>query len=578
MAQRVNYKGPEFAIQQSPGVQISTGFARNLDAMANSVARINDAVQDDLDRTAKAEGIQQGVVDGSNGDLNRGLLYKPTIRGQAYTASALDQYEKTTELKARTTIEGMYAQHRADPKRLQTQLEAWSNGAIQEMPENLRAPFALRFKILSQASIARANENYTALAKAKDEAAVIELDNRVRIDADRVAQGLFSGNTQLREASWAAMMQSRNEIEQAYSRTVTDATGAKVPVFDPAKKAKALLSFDQQVTESGMKGWFDAQPDKVKALQEFRAGNVKATLIGPDGKAMVIDPVKGSDAHPWRLSSEGLQKMANWMRSTVSAEIGLQNSLIEQQEKTERRRDDAMLTQMLRVPEGNPGAVAAVLGVIESTTRDPKTIEAARRYKTEYGTGTTSDPIKEMAAIADFADGKITTTADILTLSGVSDATKKTLLNGLNSKQNADFFMNTNDYKAAVDMVNTALGAEVPPGTVISNPDAFMRAREAQRKALLNQLVTGGIEAGRSGKPFDPVKVVTDGLARRGENAALKKDVQAELRDLGRQQTELRQRQQGPSAQRLPADAFAAQMNDLAARSRQLQERLDTLQ
>jgi len=510
---RVNFKGQ---VGDIPSVSVSTGAADAMAGLANTLNGFSMKLQDKLDTNAAVESARQGAIDGAEKQLDDDLMFNPTIRGKAYTQSAVNTYKTRVDLDARKKISEIAAKYPTDPNRMKFELDAYKTGVMESMLPDVKAAFGLSFDINSQASISGANKNMIGAKQKKADAEALALEHQLHIGVQKAASGALSADRNLRRASQDQILLSRKELVAKYSSTITDAFGNQVPAFDPKDGVKALHEFDQTVMMSGISGWYAEQVEKgrtVQAMTEFtRGGGPMFTTHDDKGNLVQVPASDG-------LTEKNVAKITTQMQ----AGIKFSNSQVKHENALSDRRVKETSDKALNLFVSNAKFIQrdAMMPLIMSNPNiDGPTKLKIQSIHSKYGLGSPDDVRVVRETRANILNGAITDPSN-LPVEGLSDETRAEYENLILTTKDKAHFSVQKDYGSAQTYLRNYFG--VPVGSVIGGNqsakqkrvgealvDLFEAADDASRRRQ------GQIEAAQRDPsvkidpPFDAVKWARD--------------------------------------------------------------------
>ncbi|HEY5790597.1 MAG TPA: hypothetical protein VIX81_08225, partial [Gammaproteobacteria bacterium] len=357
-----------------PAINIDQGRSRAWRQTADNLFRIELRRQDALDTEAAIDGWRKGF----SGDLNDGLMFAPTIRGEAYTQQAIKSYFQNLEANARIRVDELAAANARDPQGLASALGEYINTVTSNLPQEFAGQARAYLTATGRPYIAHARKDLIEAKQAQAEASAILAERSATLELDRLSADLFSSNGEVAGAAAEGVAAVRARLSAIYSSTVEDDLGNRHPVFSPQTTAKAAIAMEERIARGTLLGWFDKTGNKVGALAAMRDGKVRAPLV--EGGAIVgyYNPME-------QLSAEDQRSLVNTARAMVSAEVGLANSLDARRDRLERRRDQAALADVYRASATDPGAAMAAAEALLASSQDPATVRAVSEVISQYG-------------------------------------------------------------------------------------------------------------------------------------------------------------------------------------------------
>lgn len=461
MVDRPSFRPP---VQIRPAAQIdlsntSGEFIQNL---SNTFNRMRVEVDKRLDKKARIDATRDGIRDGQSGRVDADLLYAPTLRGEAYTQSALETYSRTLELQTKDTLDDLANKHQFDPNKFKEEAEAYINGRAEDMPEAVDSTVGESYLQRSALSVntyqAEANARAVALERSSRKAGVERQQRRRVLEVDRLSAHIYSDNNELRERALTELFQNREDIIASYQSTFTDAFGNEHPVYSPEESQRALEEFSAQTRVSSVKNWFNSQPSKIDALRHFERGNLKAEAVDlgtvkdvPGGVKVLFEPLgEPGGSNVSALSTGEIEQMVSFMRAGVSRDLNLQKNAAVQAEKVEKRNDDIKEADFYA--EEDPIARETKGQDIMATSADPARVKRVREDLNELGPqGHTESGVLRQVDI-DIADGILDDPSD-LDGYNLSRKDRQRLSRTLIDRRNNNSVVSTKSFSTAVDLI-----------------------------------------------------------------------------------------------------------------------------
>ena len=335
MAERIDYQGPKYGIAQVPQVHISTGQAQGLMGMADTFMKLGQFASDKADRVAVAQGRQEGLLAGAAGAPK--LKDDSTLYGSAFNQAALDTYTNQVELGARNKLDELRTKFAADPEGFQKASEGYMTGILGEVGQvnpALVPLMKLKFQAESQSALRHVMSNFVGIKRDEAKATALTLKDRIMRDVDGTAGDLFSGDP-TRATGWLGRAAGEwGRMEAIHAQVGPDG----LPLFSREDQAKAKIEYWDRVYQSGLRAWFDAQPDKVAAFAALSTGRVTAKVNQidqdgkPTGKVVEFAPAAEMTRHEW-------DKVVSYGRDQMGAYISALNRMDALEERSQRRAE-----------------------------------------------------------------------------------------------------------------------------------------------------------------------------------------------------------------------------------------------
>lgn len=545
-----------------PAINIDQGRARAWRQTADNLFRIELRRQDALDTEAALDGWRQGF----SGDLNDGLMFAPTIRGEAYTQQAVKSYFQNLEANARIRVDELAAANARDPQGLTSALGEYINGVTANLPQEFAGQARAYLTATGRPYIANARKDLVEAKQAQAEASAIFAERSATLELDRLSADLFSSNAEVAGAAAEGVAAVRARLSAIYSSSVEDDLGNRHPVFSPKSTAKAAIAMEERIARGTLLGWFDKTSNKVGALAAMRDGQVRAPLV--DGGKVVgyYNPME-------QLSAEDQRSLVNSARAMISAEVGLANQLDARRDRLERRRDQSALADIYRASASDPAAAMALAEPLLASTQDPATVRAVSEIIGQYG-------------IVDPKNSAYYTSAEAIVrnrqwdgrtpFAGVTEEQMRALMALQDQVSRTDSVTSTAAFKRVENLISvTAAGQRIEDlSAAYAAGDRTPVQNQAQR--YLADFTREAIMSTVAGKPMDYMSWymtnVQEPLAAR--NAAIE-EVRAELATAtaAYDAAAMNYRRQNPGASVIAADS----LRPLREQRSQLQRRLEEL-
>lgn len=216
-------------------------------------------------------------------------------------------YLTNFESSARSSINEITERNKSDPEQLRQQLIESSKGFSENAPIHLRGVIEAQYEIMGRPAINTAIKNRTRINNDLLKESSLKNIAESFKNLEQNASGMLSGDAHVAfDASRSAQLQM-NTIENM-SQTL-DESG--LPLFTAEKRVALIEQAKQTLVGSGIKGWFDQQPDKVKAYKDFIEGNKSFRFYDESGEVSVdIDPL-------FEMNRGTFERTRNYMASKV---------------------------------------------------------------------------------------------------------------------------------------------------------------------------------------------------------------------------------------------------------------------
>lgn len=337
-------------IINTPRVDASTVSAaprnagQGFSALADTLARINDRMQDRLDLQAQADGVRAGRVAGANGVPQ--LMDETTIRGAAYNRSARDSVMTQFELRTREFLHDTEQKYKNDPVRFNNSATTYINGIAEQLQgfdPGIAQEVAANFTLRKNTAITRIQDRADAIVRDRQTEDALRLQMNIQNDLQDQALELFTADP--------ADVRGILETMTASSAQLADVGSRVGPSGRPLFSARERIAFEQSAEDlvSGAVGtaWLQQQADPIAGYHAWKNGTADFEVAGEDGQVVRV-PLR--DVLPPRMYAD-VQK--NFMEN-LRADLSLRNQIENYRDAQAEDLSDAVYTEMARTAQDRP--------------------------------------------------------------------------------------------------------------------------------------------------------------------------------------------------------------------------------
>jgi hypothetical protein len=432
-------------IAKPPEIDFRTGEAEAMRALAKTAHGVSMMVQDRLDDDARIEAAREGAIDGNNRQLNTDTLFAPTIRGQAYTESALKTYQQRLDLDVRQRMAQLEGQHRSDPTAFAQAAQEYKRGLMREVLPDLRPSLSVEFDLRQEVAAARVDKTAMAVAAAEAEANLAALEAAIETDLARDAAGLLSSDPAVSSTAQRSVFYGRERLEAEYGATFEDRFGNTVPLFTEEQRIIAMREYDQLVLMSSMRGWWQETVEETSGIGAAMA--IAAMVEGQGPAVMDVDgnPVQIFDS----LTEENRKTLLGEMRTQVTFMNSQEDRALRLQEKAVDDWNDDQLMAFTRLGTDRE-RVEFWSQYMKNPNADPMMAGKMEDLIFERGDQTFPWVMKDVTH--GIMTGRITS-IDQLPEDGLSASDWKASAQLIAAVADKNHFSNSNDFNAAIDML-----------------------------------------------------------------------------------------------------------------------------
>ena len=262
-------------------------------------------------------------------------------------------YLASFEADARAAINEISERNKADPENLKKDLVESYKGFSENAPVQLRGMMAAQYEIMGRPALNNAVKFRTKINDDKLKETSLTNISEAFKTLEQNAAGMLSDDAHVAfDASRSAQLQM-NTIS-SMSQTLTE---GGVPLFSADQRVKFVENAKQSLVEAGVKGWFDQQPNKVKAYKDFLNGEKTFKLYNNDDELDTeLDPLR-------EMNRGTFEKVRNYMETQIKRDMkkvsdGAENvnfaevmndpnMLIDPKNRQQRKMVDQYFTQVI---------------------------------------------------------------------------------------------------------------------------------------------------------------------------------------------------------------------------------------
>lgn len=442
-----------------PTINFATGEAEALRQFAETTGKVSMYVQDRLDNEAELEARREGIKDGDSKKLDHDQLYAPTIRGRAYTQSALQAYQARLDLDVRKRMAQLEGQHRADPQGYEVAVAQYKKGLMTQILPEMQGQMSVGIDIMAEAGAGRLDKQALKVSQAAREAELAELEVAIEQSVATAAYDTLSQLPGVAKSAQRVVAVERSRLEAKYQSSFTDRNGNTIPLFSQDKAVEAMHEFDQMVLQQSLRGWFaneisdeDNGLGAVGAMATIAQGG-GPEVIGQDGRPVAV----------WdQLTVENRDEVLSEMRSQISFMNAQQSHRMKLSEHNIKIYNRELERDFMSGTDGD--RTLAYFRTLQDPNADPSLM---RRMETWYKSeeDETDRAVLRETRFGIF-DGTITEMQQIPDR-GLSRADQGTLMNLLAAQEDRQHYSNSNDFKMARTMLQNFY--KIPPGGIIGS-------------------------------------------------------------------------------------------------------------
>ena len=290
MARRVellNVNAPRAVVTSLPGLPVSRGVGPGLEAFADGLYKLNNRLEDHLDKQVVNESALKGARAGR--DPNFTPRRDNTLAADAFNKAAMSVYLSDLEIKTRDEIDALTEQHRGNPASLKTALEGYRAGiagSLDKTAPELVQPFNDLFDRNSRPMVRAAATQQRDALVAESQGKFLQYADAAINGAQRIARSVdldpgAAVDIALERDRFIERMIDNGPAEGfEFAGRQVEPDKTRPGALNAAKMAELLNKFDDSVYTHTVLGRFERAPDKRKFLAEFETAE-KANASSP---------------------------------------------------------------------------------------------------------------------------------------------------------------------------------------------------------------------------------------------------------------------------------------------------------
>lgn len=390
---------------------------------------LNDATNDWADREAIKAGTEEGMKAGMKPDF--APLRGTSLYAQAFDRAGLDSYGSQVETSAMENAQRIYTEHKGDPKSMDTALQAYADGTMKTLPDEMQPKFREIWARRSMAYLADARQEFEKNTIdntiASNAVALLAQKNSVAGMARTIPNDqVFAQEVgKERELFLQKLLNHAPREGGEFEGRKLDADPTRLPAYTWQQIAEQMHDFDSEIVTQRVMGKFDRAAnktgfmqhwvkearasggdvmtpemiDKIETKMHVEIGRIKSEQALNSSVALsALKTVDDRMAAGYDIPAEEMASVASLVSSTGDKRIAqMYQSLQAQQDYAK------MLTQ------STPQEVAAEVMRLQDATRqdgasqsEVARLNMAQKYQAKMSTDLKNDPL-EFASRTGFA-------------------------------------------------------------------------------------------------------------------------------------------------------------------------------
>lgn len=305
--------------------------------------------------------------------LSRNIAGELRSQRDQYQAKAAENAYLQGQTVLTRDLERIRNEHQADPETLSTALEEYGQSFLDEVSDpNMRARFQLQLEKNAQSAISQATARRQTI-----------IDDEARFQAfqsiDLIETELANTAVNLYDPNPAVALAASEQIQEIMLRgqTVINQRSADgTPLIPAQQRASTLFAIRDSSYKAAASAWFDSQPNKLAAAQEWLDGNVSITLPDEDGNPLEVNL---RDTMPASSRTKVDADIMGMLRDRISIQ-NQQNAL--QDRADQERADQLFIEHQTRLQDGAFGSGIEPLTLKELDANKQAYVAGGR--ETEY--------------------------------------------------------------------------------------------------------------------------------------------------------------------------------------------------
>lgn len=201
------------------------------------------------------------------------------LRAEREKEKALKTYLDTVSVDYKTNIDVFEQESPRNAQMIVNKSTAYRDGIVTTAPPSLQPLIGARIDNYINLKRAKANTAATAEIQADNQANEDRLGARNFAILNESAEGLYSSDTDLRNASENEVESLERELSVRLFSQGVDAFGAPFDLHKRDDITARLQNFQDTKQSSAIKGWFRDQPSQERAFLQLKRGGFKTEVI-----------------------------------------------------------------------------------------------------------------------------------------------------------------------------------------------------------------------------------------------------------------------------------------------------------
>lgn len=277
--------------------------------------------------------------------LSRNIAGELRNQRDQYQAKAAENAYLQGQTVLTRDLDRIRNEHQADPETLSTALEEYGQSFLNEVSDpNMRTRFQLQLEKNAQSAISQATARRQII-----------IDDEARFQAfqsiDLIETELANTAVNLYDPNPAVALAASEQIQEIMMRgqaVINQRSADGTPLIPAQQRASTLFAIRDSSFKAAASAWFDSQPNKLAAAQEWLDGNVSITLPDEDGNPLEVNL---RDTMPASSRTKVDADIISMLRDQISIQ-NQQNTL--QDRADEQRADQLFIKHQTYLQNGEP--------------------------------------------------------------------------------------------------------------------------------------------------------------------------------------------------------------------------------
>lgn len=277
--------------------------------------------------------------------LSRNIAGELRNQRDQYQAKAAENAYLQGQTVLTRDLDRIRNEHQADPETLSTALEEYGQSFLDEVSDpNMRTRFQLQLEKNAQSAISQATARRQII-----------IDDEARFQAfqsiDLIETELANTAVNLYDPNPAVALAASEQIQEIMMRgqaVINQRSADGTPLIPAQQRASTLFAIRDSSYKAAASAWFDSQPNKLAAAQEWLDGNVSITLPDEDGNPLEVNL---RDTMPASSRTKVDADIISMLRDQISIQ-NQQNTL--QDRADEQRADQLFIKHQTYLQNGEP--------------------------------------------------------------------------------------------------------------------------------------------------------------------------------------------------------------------------------